>query len=83
MEVDFKKKQPPYVELLIHLNQIINFAKTDLYPLEVGNEKFTNWIFMIFDSDQQYIYMARFCDNMIYLQRLEHIHLLNLMLNIL
>ena len=26
------KKQTPYVELLIHLNKIINFAKTDLYP---------------------------------------------------
>ena len=26
------KKQPLYVELLIHLNEIINFAKTDPYP---------------------------------------------------
>ena len=39
------KKQPPYVELLIHLNQIIHFAKTDLYLLEVGNDKVTGFGF--------------------------------------
>ena len=27
------KKQPRYVELLIHLNEIINFAKNDLFPI--------------------------------------------------
>ena len=43
MEVDLK--QPPSVELLIHFNLIINFAKTDLYPFEVGNDKVTGFGF--------------------------------------
>ena len=40
------KKQPPYIELLIHLNLIINFAKTDLYPLEAGNNIYIYGMFL-------------------------------------
>ena len=38
VKADVDLKQPTSVELLIHFNLIINFAKTDLYPKKVGND---------------------------------------------
>ena len=51
------KKQPPSVEFLIHFNYIVNFAKTDLYPYEIGNDKVIFFLFSLkFGSNQQDTY---------------------------